>query len=67
MIKHAANEMVMIAITFINVAAYIIVIATAICVGAVALHDDSFSLLTICGVMVAIKMAPQGVRSTAAW
>ena len=45
MIKHAANEMVMIAITFINVAAYIIVIGAAIYVGAVALHDDSFLII----------------------
>ena len=55
--------MIVVAITFINVAAYIIVIAAAIYVGAVALHDDSFSLLTICGVMIVIKMAPQGVIS----
>ena len=37
--------MVMIAITFINVVTYIIVIATAIYVGAVALHDDSFLII----------------------
>ena len=60
--------MIVVAIIFINVAAYIIIIATAIYVGAVALHDDSFLIINyLRSHDCVIKMAPQGVRSTAAW